>query len=139
MVKLKNSILVNQRLYAVFQYMMNQPMAMDAAYKMKRYADKLDQKQKDHIEFMNSLVKECGELDETGNPIFEFEGEGEERKAVGYKLKDPEVFEKNMKEYLDSEFELEIKPLFAVELKDVKISPNDLVVMEPFIADFGNL
>jgi hypothetical protein len=114
-------------------------MSMDAAYKMKKYADKLDQKQKDHVTFMNGLLKECGELDESGNPVFEFDGEGEERKAVGYKLKDSEAFEKSMKEYLDSEFELEIKPLFAVELKDVKISPNDLVVMEPFIADFGNL
>jgi hypothetical protein len=128
MVKLKNSILVNERLYSVFQAMMNERMPYDASYKMKRFADKLDQKQKEH-----------GEMDETGNPIFEFEGEGDARKAVGYKLKDGAAFEAEMKKYLGTEFEVEVTPLFAVELKNVMISPNDLTVLEPFISDSENL
>ena len=139
MVKLKNSILVNERLYSVFQAMMNERMPYDASYKMKRFADKLDQKQKDHIKFMSDLLKEHGEMDEAGNPIFEFEGEGEARKAVGYKLKDGAAFEAEMKKYLSTEFEVEVTPLYAVELKNVMISPNDLTVLEPFIADSQNL
>lgn len=137
--KVKHSILVNNRLYSVFQAMMNERMSYDAAYKMKRYADKLDQKQKEHVAFMTELLKEHGEMDEAGNPIFEFEGEGEDRKAVGYKLKDGSAFEAEMKKYLDSEFEIEVSPLFAVELKSISISPNDLTVLEPFIADSHNL
>lgn len=139
MVKLKNSILVNERLYSVFQAMMNERMPYDASYKMKRFADKLDQKQKEHVLFMNELLKEHGELDESGNPVFEFEGEGENRRAVGYKLKDGAAFEAEMKKYLATEFEVEVTPLFAVELKNVMISPNDLTVLEPFIADSQNL
>lgn len=139
MVKLKNSILVNQRLYGVFQALMNERMPYDASYKMKRFADKLDQKQKEHVQFMTELLKEYGEMDESGNPIFEFEGEGEARRAVGYKLKDGPGFEAEMKKYLDTEFEIEVTPLFAVELKGVMISPNDLTVLEPFIADSKNL
>lgn len=139
MVKLKNSILVNERLYSVFQALMNEKMPYDASYKMKRFADKLDQKQKEHVLFMNELLKEHGELDESGNPVFEFEGEGENRKAVGYKLKDGAAFEVEMKKYLTTEFEVEVTPLFAVELKKVMISPNDLTVLEPFIADSQNL
>ncbi|NDC24868.1 MAG: hypothetical protein EBZ49_12195 [Proteobacteria bacterium] len=139
MVKLKNSILVNERLYSVFQALMNERMPYDASYKMKRFADKLDQKQKEHVLFMNELLKEHGELDESGNPVFEFEGEGENRRAVGYKLKDGAAFEAEMKKYLATEFEVEVTPLFAVELKNVMISPNDLTVLEPFIADSQNL
>lgn len=139
MVKLKNSILVNERLYGVFQALMNERMPYDASYKMKKFADKLDQKQRAHVAFMNNLLKECGELDESGKPVFEFEGEGENRRAVGYKLKDSAAFEASMKEYLNTEFELEVTPLFAVELKNVMISPNDLTVLEPFIADSQNL
>jgi len=139
MAKLKNSILVNERLYSVFQALMNEKMPYDASYKMKRFADKLDQKQKEHVLFMNELLKEHGELDESGNPVFEFEGEGENRKAVGYKLKDGAAFEVEMKKYLTTEFEVEVTPLFAVELKKVMISPNDLTVLEPFIADSQNL
>jgi len=139
MVKLKNSILVNQRLYGVFQALMNERMPYDASYKMKRFADKLDQKQKEHVQFMTELLKEYGEMDESGNPIFEFEGEGEARRAVGYKLKDGPGFEAEMKKYLSTEFEVEVTPLFAVELKGVMISPNDLTVLEPFIADSKNL
>lgn len=139
MVKLKNSILVNERLYAVFQGLMNEKMPYDASYKMKRFADRLDQKQKDHVMFMTDLLKEHGEMDEAGNPIFEFEGEGDEKRAVGYKLKDGAAFEAEMKKYLATEFEVEVTPLFAVELKNVMISPNDLTVLEPFIADTHNL
>ena len=137
--KLKHSILINDRLYAVFQAMMNEKMPFDAAYKMKRYADKLDQKQKDHVKFMNELLKVYGEHDAEGKPIFEYQGEGEERRAVGYKLKDSETFNSKVKAYLDSEFEVEVSPLYATELKTVNVSPSDLTVLEPFIADLGNL
>lgn len=137
--KVKHSILVNDRLYSVFQAMMNERMSYDAAYKMKRYADKLDQKQKEHVQFMSDLLKKYGEMDGSGNPIFEYKGEGEDKKAVGYKLKDGTAFEATLKEYLDSEFDIEVTPLFAVELKGVMISPNDLIVLEPFIADSENL
>ena len=139
MVKLKNSILVNDRLYGVFQAMMNERMPYDASYKMKKFADKLDQKQKEHVKFMTDLLKEYGEMDESGAPVFEFDGEGENRRAVGYKLKDGTAFETAMKEYLGTEFEVQVTPLFAVELKNVMISPNDLTVLEPFIADSENL
>jgi len=118
---------------------MGERMTYDASYKMKRFADKLDQKQKEHVAFMTNLLKEYGELDESGNPVFEFEGEGENRRAVGYKLKDGEAFQEEMKKYLATEFVIEVTPLFAVELKGVMISPNDLTVLEPFIADSQNL
>lgn len=137
--KLKNNVLVNTRLYPVFQAMMNEKMSYDAAYKMKRYAAKLDQKQKEHVKFVSDLLKMYGELDPSGNPVFEYAGEGEEKKAVGYKLKDGDKFEEEMKKYLDSEFEIEVSPLYTAELKNLHISPNDLTVLEPFIADIENL
>jgi hypothetical protein len=119
--------------------MMNEKMPFDAAYKMKRYADKLDQKQKDHVKFMSKLLELYGEHDAEGKPVFEYQGEGEERRAVGYKLKDSETFNSKVKAYLDSEFEVEVSPLYATELKTVNVSPSDLTVLEPFIADLGNL
>lgn len=139
MLKLKHNILVNQNLYNTFQSLMKEKMSMNAAYKMKRYADKLDQKQKEHVKFMSDLLKEHGEIDEMGNLVLEYTGEGEEKKPVGYKLKDSEAFKTAASSYLESEFELEISPLFAAELSGVQISPNDLFVLEPFIADLNNL
>lgn len=139
MLKLKHKILVNQNLYNVFQALMKEKMSMNAAYKMKRYADKLDQKNKAHAQFMSELLKTYGDLDDAGNLQLEFEGEGENKKAVGYKLKDTEAFKTEMDQYLDSEFEVEVNPLFAAELTDVRISPNELIVLEPFIADLNNI
>lgn len=139
MLNLKHNILVNQNLYTVFQALMKEKMPINAAYKMKRYADKLDQKNKEHVQFMGDLLKNHGELDEAGNLQLEFEGEGDQKKPVGYKLKDTEAFKKEMDEYLASEFQIEVSPLYAVELSSVQISPNDLVVLEPFIADLNNL
>jgi ubiquitin C-terminal hydrolase len=118
---------------------MKEKMSMNAAYKMKRYADKLDQKNKEHIAFMSDLLKKHGDLDESGNLQLEYQGEDEDKKPVGYKLKDAEAFKKEMDEYLASEFTIEVNPLFAAELSGVQISPNDLIVLEPFIADLNNL
>jgi hypothetical protein len=88
---------------------------------------------------MSELLKTYGDLDDAGNLQLEFEGEGENKKAVGYKLKDTEAFKTEMDQYLDSEFEVEVNPLFAAELTDVRISPNELIVLEPFIADLNNI
>lgn len=139
MLKLKHKILVNQNLYNVFQALMKEKMSMDAALKIKRYANKLDQKNKAHAQFMSELLKTYGDLDDAGNLQLEFEGEGDQKKPVGYKLKDTEAFKKEMDEYLTSDFQIEVSPLYAVELSNVQISPNDLVVLEPFIADLNNL
>ena len=139
MLKVKHNILVNQNLYAVFQEMMKAKLPFNAAYKMKRFADKLDQKTKEHIKFVNELLKKHAETTETGEFVLEFDGEGEDKKPVGYKLKDKDAFKVAMDEYLNSEFEIEVSPLYAVELQDVQISPNDLPVLEPFIADLNNL
>lgn len=140
MIKLKNSILVNQQMYSTFQrWMKDELFSHDGAYKMGILANKLDQKQKEHVAFMTELLKEFGEMDEAGNPIFEFDGEGEERRAVGYKLKDGASFEDKMKTYMNDEFEIEVTPLFAVDLKDVRMTPNERVNMTPFIADVNNI
>jgi len=139
MLKVKHNILVNQNLYAVFQEMMKAKLPFNAAYKMKRFADKLDQKTKEHIKFVNELLTKHAETTETGEFVLEFDGEGEDKKPVGYKLKDKDAFKVAMDEYLNSEFEIEVSPLYAVELQDVQISPNDLPVLEPFIADLNNL
>lgn len=139
MLNLKHNILINQNLYTVFTTLMKEKMSMNAAYKMKRYADKLDQKNKEHIAFMSDLLKKHGDLDESGNLQLEYQGEDEDKKPVGYKLKDAEAFKKEMDEYLASEFTIEVNPLFAAELSGVQISPNDLIVLEPFIADLNNL
>lgn len=139
MLKLKHNILVNQNLYTVFQTLMQEKMSMNAAYKMKRFADKLDQKNKDHIQFVNGLLKKYAEFDENGGLVFEYAGEGEDKKPVGYKLKDTDAFKAEMDQYLNSEFEVEVNPLLAAELSGVQISPNDLIFLEPFIADLNNL
>lgn len=139
MLKIKNKILTNQRVYKVFQEIMESKLSFDAAYKMKRYADKLDQKQKDHVQYMAELLKLHGATDASGNYILEYQGEGEEKVPVGYKLKNPDEFNKVIDTYLNDDFEIEVNPLYAVELKELKISPNDLTIIEPFIADLNNL
>ena len=88
---------------------------------------------------MSDLLKNHGELDEAGNLQLEFEGEDDKKIPVGYKLKDTEAFKKEMDEYLASDFQIEVSPLYAVELTNVQINPNDIVVLEPFIADLNNL
>lgn len=137
--KLKYRILQNQRLYSVFQALMQEKMPLKAAYKMKRFADKLDQETKSYQTFMQDALKKYAELDEKGNPVIEFQGEGEEKTPVGYKLKDSATFQKEAEDFLDTEFEVEVNPLYASELDEVKIAPVDLVVMEPFIADINNI
>jgi hypothetical protein len=44
-----------------------------------------------------------------------------------------------MKTYMNDEFEIEVTPLFAVDLKDVRMTPNERVNMTPFIADVNNI
>ncbi len=137
--KLKHSILLDNRLYPVFERLLKEPVTHELRYKLRRIGAKMDQQQKLHVEFMNSLLAKYGEKGEDGNYILEYTGEGEERKAVGYKLKDGDAFESAMKSYLNDEFEVEVTPIFAVDLKDIKASVNELLVMKPFIADFDNV
>lgn len=137
--KLKHSILLDNRLYPVFERLLKEPVSHDLRYKLRRIGAKMDQQQKLHVEFMNGLLKRYGELGEDGNFILEYQGEGESRKAVGYKLKDGEAFESEMKEYLGQDFEIEVTPIFAVDLREIKASVNELLVMKPFIADFDNV
>jgi hypothetical protein len=88
---------------------------------------------------MNSLLKKYGEMGDDGKYVLEYQGEGDAKKAVGYKLKDGKSFETAMKAYLNEEFEIEVTPIFATDLKDIKASVNELLVMKPFIADFDNV
>ena len=60
--KLKYRILQNQRLYSVFQALMMEKMPLKAAYKMKRFADKLDQETKSYQTFMQDALKKYEEL-----------------------------------------------------------------------------
>lgn len=136
MIKLKNSVLNNQRIFTVFQALMNEKMPVKAAYKMKRYADKLDQRTRDLREFMQMALQKYGDLDENGNPKIE---NNEEGIPVGYKLKDSDAFKVEVDGFMGEEFEIEVNPLYAAELDAVTISPNDLIVLEPFIADLANL
>jgi hypothetical protein len=137
--KLKHSILLDNRLYPVFERLLKEPVTHDLRYKLRRIGAKMDQQQKLHVEFMNSLLAKYGEKGEDGNYILEYQGDGEAKKAVGYKLKDGEAFESAMKAYLNEEFEIEVTPIFATDLKDIKASVNELLVMKPFIADFDNV
>ncbi len=137
--KLKHSILLDNRLYPVFERLLKEPVTHELRYKLRRIGAKMDQQQKLHVEFMNGLLAKYGEKGEDGNYILEYQGEGEAKKAVGYKLKDGEAFESSMKEYLGEEFEIEVTPIFANDLKDIKASVNELLVMKPFIADFDNV
>jgi hypothetical protein len=118
---------------------MKEKMPAKAARKLNRYAEKLDQHSKEHAKFVQLALNKYGELDEKGEPVIEYQGEGEEKRAVGYKLKDSEGFQKEMGEHMEDEFTIEVHPLYAAELENVQISPNDLTVMEPFIADLNNL
>lgn len=137
--KIKHSVLLDNRLYPVFERLLKEPVTHELRYKLRRIGAKMDQQQKLHVEFMNSLLKKYGEVGQDGNFILEYKGEGEEKKAVGYKLKDGEGFQTEMKDYLDRDFDIEVTPIFAVDLKDIKASVNELLVMKPFIADFDNV
>ena len=133
--KLKHSILLDDKLYPVFERLLKEPVSHDLRYKLRRIGARMDQQQKLHIEFMNGLLKKYGEIGDDGKYVLEYQGE----KAVGYKLKDGESFEKAIKEYLDQEFEIEVTPIFAMDLKDIKASVNELLAIKPFIADFDNV
>jgi hypothetical protein len=137
--KLKHSILVDKRLYPIFSRLLKEPANHELRYKLRRIGTKIDQMQKDHLAHVTALVQRFGQLDEKGQPLLEYQGEGEERKAVGYKLKDPTSFESSMKEYLNSEFEIEVSPILSVDLRDVKLSVHEVMALEPFIADFDNV
>jgi len=137
--KLKHSILVDKRLFPIFDRLLKEPANHDLRYKLRRIGTKIDQMQKDHVAHINALVQKYGEQDAEGKPVFEYQGEGEERKAVGYKLKDGEAFESAMKEYLNSEFEIEVSPILSVDLRDVKLSVHEVMALEPFIADYDNV
>lgn len=134
--KVKHNLLVNEKLYPVFERLLKEPVTHDLRYKLKRIGSKMDQKQKDHVVFMNGLLSKFGDLGEDGKPLFELNEEG---KAVGYKLKDGDSFKEALKEYLDSEFEIEVTPIFAAELSSIKMSVMDGVVLSPFVADPDNL
>lgn len=134
--KVKHSLLVDDKLYPVFERLLKEPVTHELRYKLKRIGAKMDQKQKDHVVHMNGLLSKFGELGADGKPLFELNEEG---KAIGYKLKDGDSFKEALKEYLDSEFEIEVTPIFAADLKDIKMSVVDGVALSPFVADPDNL
>lgn len=137
--KVKHSVLLDNKLYTVFDRLLTEPVSHELRYKLRRIGAKMDQQQKLHVNYMNSLLDKYGEKDADGKYIIEYQGEGDNKKAIGYKLKDGEQFEKAMKEYLDTDFVIEVTPIFANDLKDIKASVKELVVMKPFIADFDNV
>jgi len=77
MLTLKYKILEDRALFGVFQRLMKSEMSINAAYKVKKYADFLDQAQKTHNEAIKKLLDQYGAKDANGNYELEYQGEGE--------------------------------------------------------------
>ena len=136
MIEIKRTMLHNETVFAMFQRLMREPLPVKAAYKMKRYADKMDQEQKNMERFFHECRKKHLVFGEDGKPKVLTDEKGE----ITPVIQDREVLDKNLREFMESSFTIEgVEKLASFELDGIKGSPEELSVLEPFIADIETL
>ena len=137
--KIKNAKLMDNNMFqTLFNLFRTETMTGTASYKVKMICNAIDKKKAELMEKTKALTESFTEKDAEGNPIPVYSGEGEDKKIVGVKLTNEEEANKLYQELMAEEFELELKPLYAIELSSVKISAMGLDSIEPFIADPDN-
>ncbi len=131
MIVLKRTLLQNESVFQTFQRLMKEPLPIKAAYKMKRYADKLQSEQKE----MENFFTECRRK----HLVFNEDGTVKMTEESGKpmpEVKDREELNKKLEDFMGGSFTIEgVHKLASFELGEVRISAEELTVLEPFIQD----
>lgn len=130
MIKLKYGEVNNIHLIKAFQEVKKEKLPLPASYKFTKIANKIDQEVRAFQKEYQDFLLEYSEKDESGKPIVEKDEKGN---IVGYKMADPEGANKVYAEMLSKEFTIEVNKVPASDLASVKISPDNLMFLEPFI------
>lgn len=124
---MKVSQLMNLKFKSTLQELMTQKLAIKSALKLKRVIDKVDAALNAHESARLEALSKFGSKDENNVLLQEENG--------NIKLSDENrmAFAKHMQELMNTEVELE--KVCADELNDVRLSVEDLVVLEGLIED----
>ena len=136
MVVLKNMDLDSKELVTAFSKLMGCSMSMDAAYKVKKYFDKMQQLDKAYRAEQKALVEKWTDKEEDGKPKMK---KDDKDVVIGYDWIDESEANNAFKELAMKEHNLEIKPLLSFELKNVELTPVQWEAITPFIADPSNI
>lgn len=136
MIEIKRAMLQNETVFAMFQRLMREPLPVKAAYKMKRYADKMDQEQKNMERFFHECRKKHLVIGEDGKVKTLTDENGQLQPVIT----DREELDQNLREYMTASFTIDgVNKLASFELEGVKLTAEELSVLEPFIDDLDSL
>lgn len=141
MIKLKNKMLNETDFVQAFGYLRNQnSFPVKTAWHISCMGQKLETVMKQSQEAFQKMLKKHAVLDEKGEvaPVLKDLGNGKTIPQHGtWVIKDEckEDFEKDFAEFLDIEHEFNRPLLKLDDLKDAKLSPQQLGALSPIIQD----
>ena len=130
MIKLKYGEVNNIQLIRAFQEVKKEKIPLPASYKFTKMATKIDQEVRAFQKEYQDFLVEYAEKGEDGTPITEKDDKGN---IVGYKMADPDGANKVYADMLNREFTMEIDKVQVSDLINIKIAPDTLMYLEPFI------
>lgn len=122
----------NAELISAFKEVRKIQLPIKAAYRFGKIADKLDGLVTDFQKRYAAICKEAAKKDEEGKPTFK---RNEKDEVIGYIIQDElaEAISKTYMTMLSEEVELGVHAVEFDMIKDVSISVDTLMALEPFI------
>lgn len=125
-IKLSQTIAI----FDLMQKLGTMELSFKLAYQISLIKKEIEDKTEFYREHLRLLIQEYGLKDEKGNFVQTEDGNG--IKLIPEKQND---FVKKMNELDDIDVELSVKPIPLSELENLKLTPNEVQVLIPFVEE----
>lgn len=126
--KIKNFQVLDEQNQKAVNELMNNDLVGATALKVVKVVRKLDELFKDVNEAVKLVRTKFTDKDEKGNPIHPLDEQGNEIKDR-IKITDHIAFNKELEQILAVENEIDIEMISEEEIKGVKISPKNIMLL----------
>lgn len=126
--KIKNFQVFDEQNQKAVNELMNNDLVGATALKVVKVARKLDELLKDVNEAVKIVREKYTEKDENGKPIHPLDEQGNQIKDR-IKITDHIAFEREIQQILGVENEIDIEMISEEEIKGVKISPKNIMML----------
>jgi len=126
--KIKNFQVFDEQNQKAVNELMNNDLVGATALKVVKVVRKLDELLKDVNEAVKIIRDKYTEKDENGSPIHPLDEQGKQIKDR-IKINNPDDFDKEIQQILGVENEIDIEMISEEEIKGVKISPKNIMIV----------
>lgn len=111
----------------IIQKLLNMPFTFQTSYKIMRLAREVEKEYNFFIKNRNILLDKYGVKDSDGKFVLDHQG--------NYHIQQEKIddFTKEYEEILNNTIELVVEQISINELKNISLTPNEVIKLEPFI------